>query len=465
MTPSGRRDLAIATANRQHPAVETAGALLSLPFLQRSELPSKISRIRAEATANVVSITLSDPGIQRVDVALDLTGAAHDLAGYAPLLGRLLARAASDLPLSARTGGISAMCWAGAGFGCPDAARLILRGKALQANGSDLVAVLTETLSGAAVVDPVALLRLVRDEIARHQARLLSAGHQVSDLRLRARTGLAGSFGDRLDGLAQMAFLHQTAARLATEPDLVLGELAQLRAFVLTQGNALIGVSAGLDAGPLLKALPVRPELTSRPDHAVTIGTVREGHPIAAPVSSVGLGADLHAAGLKATGATKVGLQALATGWLWDAVRVSGGAYGVRVILDVATGVATFLSFRDPHILQTLQAFGQCGRQLRASADEALVQRCTIGAIAETTRPHAPDAQALLVLQRHLTGHTDDLRQAEHDAILGATPADFLNLADALDQAVPQGPVVVLGPEAALLSALTAEPGRFVMRA
>ena len=68
-------------------------------------------------------------------------------------------------------------------------------------------------------------------------------------------------------------------------------------------------------------------------------------------------------------------------------------------------------------------------------------------------------------LQRHLTGHTDALRQAEHDAILGATPADFLDLAAALNQALPQGPVVVLGPQAALLSALAAEPGRFVIRA
>ena len=465
LTPAQRRDLAIATANRQHPAVETAGALRSLPFLQRSELPSQISRIRAEAAANVVSITLSDPGIRRVDLARDLTGAAPDLAGYAPLLGRLLAEAASDLPLSARTGGISAICWTGAGFGCPDAARLILRSKALQANGTDLVAVLADTMTRAAVVDPVALLRLVRDEIARQQARLLSAGHQVSELRLRARTGLAGSFADRLDGPGQLAFLHQSAARLASEPELVLGELAQLRAAALTQGNVLIGVRAGLDAGPLLQVLPVRPEMTPRPHHAVAIGTLREGHRIVSPVSAVGLGADLRAAGLKATGATRVGLQALATGWLWDAVRVAGGAYGVRVILDAATGVATFLSFRDPHILRTLQAFGQSGSQLRASTTEALVQRCVIGTLAETTRPHAPDAQALLVLQRHLTGHTDDLRQAEHDAILGATPTDFLDLAAALDHAMPQGPVVVLGPEAALLSALAAEPGLFVIRA
>ena len=102
---------------------------------------------------------------------------------------------------------------------------------------------------------------------------------------------------------------------------------------------------------------------------------------------------------------------------------------------------------------------------MRASATKTLVQRCIIGTIAETTRPQSPDAQALLVLQRHLTGATDEVRQAEHDAILGATPADFLELAAALDQALPQGPVVVLGPEAALLSALVAEPGLFVIQA
>ncbi len=38
-------------------------------------------------------------------------------------------------------------------------------------------------------------------------------------------------------------------------------------------------------------------------------------------------------------------------------VRVAGGAYGAYTWFDLTSGMLTFCSFRDPGLLQTLQAF------------------------------------------------------------------------------------------------------------
>jgi hypothetical protein len=181
------------------------------------------------------------------------------------------------------------------------------------------------------------------------------------------------------------------------------------------------------------------------------------------PVQAVGSAADLRKMGFFRMGATRIGLCALSTGWLWYAVRVAGGAYGATALFDSQTGVASFLSFRDPHRLRTLDVFAESGAWLRRTAAPELLDRAVIGAVAALDRPLPPEALALDLLQHHLVGLADDLRQAELEAVLAAEPRDLLDLACALDAAMSTGPVAVLGLEAALRAALQKRPGAFVL--
>ena len=41
----------------------------------------------------------------------------------------------------------------------------------------------------------------------------------------------------------------------------------------------------------------------------------------------------------------------LRTTWLWERVRVQGGAYGGFCVFNHRSGVFTYLSYRDPNLL------------------------------------------------------------------------------------------------------------------
>ena len=161
-------------------------------------------------------------------------------------------------------------------------------------------------------------------------------------------------------------------------------------------------------------------------------------------------------------GAARIGLCAISTGWLWDKVRVAGGACGTTVMFDSQTGVASFLLFRDPHVLRALDVYAQSGAWLRRVAYSERSRSGVIGAVAALDRPLPPEALALDLLQRHLVGLTDDLRQAELEAVLSAELRDLVDLSHALDAAIPIGPVAVLGLETALRAALEQRPGSFL---
>ena len=76
-------------------------------------------------------------------------------------------------------------------------------------------------------------------------------------------------------------------------------------------------------------------------------------------VNYVGKAANLYEdAGYKLKGSSYVVNKLLGTTWLWDRVRVSGGAYGGFSDFDSHSGMFSFLSYRDPNLLKTVSSRG-----------------------------------------------------------------------------------------------------------
>jgi Zn-dependent M16 (insulinase) family peptidase len=172
---------------------------------------------------------------------------------------------------------------------------------------------------------------------------------------------------------------------------------------------------------------------------------------IPASVNYVGKGANLYRLGLRPSGAAHVVVKYLRTTWLWDKVRVQGGAYGGFCALDHRSGNFTYLSYRDPNLLETLDIYDQTpGFLKRAEPDTTELTRSIIGTIGDIDAYQLPDAKGFTSMQRYLAGETDEIRQRRRDEILGTSVADYRAFADVLADAAEYGQVVVLGSEQAI---------------
>ena len=178
------------------------------------------------------------------------------------------------------------------------------------------------------------------------------------------------------------------------------------------------------------------------------------GLSIPAQVNYVGKGANLYDLGYTYDGSIHVISNHLRTSYLWDKVRVQGGAYGAFCRFSRESGVLTYLSYRDPNLLETLAVYDQTPAYLRklALGDDDLT-KSIIGAIGVLDAYQLPDAKGYTALVRHLVGQTDEQRQQTRDEVLGTTAADFRAFADVLDAVRDTGQVVVLGSADALAAA------------
>ena len=150
--------------------------------------------------------------------------------------------------------------------------------------------------------------------------------------------------------------------------------------------------------------------------------------------------------------------------WLWEKVRVQGGAYGSFTSLDRRSGVFTFLSYRDPNLLETIAAYDGAASFLRKAAGNATeLERSIIGTIGQIDTYRLPDAKGFVSLQRHLLKETDATLQTLREEVLTTGPAEIRAFADALDAVAAHGRTVVLGSEEAILAANEKLEDRFTV--
>ena len=177
-------------------------------------------------------------------------------------------------------------------------------------------------------------------------------------------------------------------------------------------------------------------------------------------VNYVGKGANLYAEGVKPSGAHLVARRYLRTTYLWEKVRVQGGAYGGQCNFDRYSGDFTFVSYRDPNLTATLDIYDRTAEFLKtADLSASELERNIIGTIGEVDTYRLPDAKGFASMQRHLIGDTDAARQRMREEILATTAADLRGFGDAMAEVAAKGRVVVLGSEQAIEAANAERPG------
>ncbi|KHK01438.1 insulinase family protein [Desulfovibrio sp. TomC] len=449
---------------------------LALADLPRDEAPIP-QRVVAHGEAELLLHPLETSGVAYLDLAFPLAGVPDHLVPLTPLFGRALLELGTERydavtltrRIAAKTGGIAReVLAAGVVDAGPDAvaARLVLRAKATVEKMPELYDILSEIIQKTDFGNRERFSQMAVEAKSRLERRLAPAGHATAGSRLRARYTLAGATGERLRGVSQLLYLRQLVARLGDDYEGVRRDLETLRDLILTRAGTMAGLTVSEGAMPdmerslaaFLETLPAAaatPQAWTRPELAAA-----EGMAIPAQVHYVGVGLDLIPTGWTFDGADLVASRYLRMAYLWDRVRVRGGAYGAFCSLDRIGGQAVFVSYRDPNTEATVEIFKQAGRYLMdADFSDEEMTRAVIGAIGDIDAHMLPDAKGHVALARRLTGDTAERRAALRAQVLGAGMARFREYGEALDAAAKNASVVVLGPTSSLDALGAAVPG------
>ncbi len=459
-------------------SVDRPEDLAKIPTLTLEDLDRDIRTVpTAEERLGGVRALMHDLptlGIVYLDLGFDLHVLDKDLLPYLPLFGRALLQTGTSkedfVSLTQRigrtTGGVAQhRSLATRQDGDGTAAWFFLSGKSVPDKFGDMLEIFGDVLLDAQLSNRERFRQMALEEKAGFEARLVPSGNAFADMRIKAGLTEAGWMSEQMSGVSYLNFLKDLIRRIDSDWDGVEAALTRIRDRLFNRGRMVINLTADGalwgDARPALEdfvgGLPDRSVADA--DWSLELVPRNEGLVIPAQVNYVGKGANLKALGVDLSAASAVALRLLNTTYLWDKVRVQGGAYGGSSRFDLASGNFAFLSYRDPNLIKTLDVYDGAAKALRADIGETDLVRSVIGVVGDLDRPEFPDAKGYSAMWRILSGTTDALRQKRRDEILNTSRADFLALADAIDLVAEKGHVVVLGGEAAINAANEKRPG------
>jgi len=381
-----------------------------------------------------------------------------------------------------------------------------LRAKALPEKASILADILIDVLTRSRFDNRERIRQIVLEEKAQAEAMLVPASTRIVNLRLKSRYNPADWASERLYGVEHLFFLRKLASRIDESWPTVLADIESLRASLIVPGNLVVNVTADRDTlrsseAAILRvaqSLPARgvsphyeaprSEMPERgaPDSceswvSVTRAACADAGAEAASASSAtssgshagasssgntasaaaprpaietlelptqvnSVGMILPLAELEgAAGATLVATKYLDVAYLWEQVRVMGGAYGGYSSLDLASGLFMLLSYRDPNLERTISVYRKVAEYLaNAKVPPEEIQKSIIGTIGDIDAYQLPDAKGFNALLNILAGYTQEARQRIRDQVLRADAGIFARLGAMVSDALLRSMVVAL---------------------
>ena len=454
---------------RMQETPDSPEALAMLPMLTLADMDKQNKLIPTDllkhGSVEILHHDLFTNGIVYLDLAFDLHTLPQELLPYAPLFGRALINLGTETEdfvklqqrIGCKTGGIWPRFFNSAVIGqATSAARLVLRGKATVAQSGAMLDILRDILLTLKLDNQERFKQLVLENKARKESSLASSGSYFAGMRLGAHFHESGWLSEQTHGVSSLFFTRQLADEVERDWPSVFAKLEAIRRILINRNALLCNVTVDRE-----NWAAVLPQLTrfveTLPAAPVSWATwtpetlaPNEGFTIPTQVNYVIKGANLYAANYRHHGSISVINNYLRTTWLWEKVRVQGGAYGGYCGFDRRSGLFSFSSYRDPNLLSTLDNYDQTARFLREaeiSGDE--LAKSIIGVIGQIDDYMLPDEKGYTAMVWHLLGESDDVRQRIRDEVLSTTVDDFRRFADVLDAANQHGLVVVMGsPEA-----------------
>ena len=151
--------------------------------------------------------------------------------------------------------------------------------------------------------------------------------------------------------------------------------------------------------------------------------------------------------GKEYTGALQILRVILSYDYLWQNVRVKGGAYGCMSNFT-RIGEGYFMSYRDPNLEKTNAVYEGVVDYLKGfSVSERDMTKYIIGTISNMDQPMTPAAKGDRSMNLYMNHVSEEMIRKERNEVLDASKEDIRALAEIVEAVLKQNYLCVIGSE------------------
>ena len=436
-------------------SVDTPEQLATMPHLAISEVSDKPLPFET-VTNSCGNVTLlrhpaSDNGITALNLYFSLADLSEDelsaAAAATKLYGELPTVKSTAAELQRRiTGTLGEIYFTVSVFsrnGVTDKCSpyFMLTTRFLDRNAAEALDLISEILTETSFDDTDTVRELLMQSDENFKQSIIANGHSYSMSRVRASLSSEAAVSELVSGYEAYKRLHEAVKALEKLTETIK---SLSRIFCTSRLCASVTSTGSISIEPLLNALPAGEKPASEEMSFKLDIPEKQGIIIPSGVSYSAMAFPDNSAD-KAV--RSVLFRALSLEYLWNEVRVKGGAYGTGAYMD-AKGEQSFYSFRDPSPAATIDTYRWSADFIKGYCDgEPDITQYIISSIAKDEPLMSDGNKSRQADELWFRGISYEERAAERKRMLGVTANQLREAAEKLRSF---GNICVMGSEAAM---------------
>ena len=329
-----------------------------------------------------------------------------------------------------------------------------MRGKALYPKMDVLFSMMREILMESRLDDEKRLKEILAMLKSRLLASFLSSGHTTAALRALSYTSPMSKFKDDTDGIGFYEAVKVIEEDFEGQKETLIRNLKEIARRIFRADNLMLSYTSseeGLE--PMTKAFAaVKDSLYTggeMTDEACVLHCRKrnEGFKTSSKVQYVARAGNFIDGGQKYSGTLQILKVILGYDYLWQNIRVKGGAYGCMSNFN-RIGDAYLISYRDPNLERTMEVYeGVVDYLKNFNVSDRDMNKFIIGTMSSLDRPMNPAAKGARSMNLYMNRVSEEMIRSERGQILDAQQDDIRALADVVKAMLDQNLLCVIGSE------------------
>lgn len=328
---------------------------------------------------------------------------------------------------------------------------LSLKFKCLDSKTEKALDLAREILFKSKFGDKARIKEILQESKTAIEESAIQSGNAVAALRAFSIISKAARVSDLTKGLAYYDCLNSILENYETEyPKLIkifdslLNHIISREKFILSSVSdekTVVELESRMDGfvANLKSSLPLE-KIDTKPEEYVNLGII-------APSSSVQYVARAGFAGkdFQYHGSLQVLKVLLSFDYLWNEIRVKGGAYGCSSSV-LRNGIGSFTSYRDPNLSETEKVYEGIPEYLeQLELSDRDITKYIIGTISQLDTPLSNSLKGLKALNSYFSGISAEDYQKERDEVLGTGKADIKAAAEIIERILSERYACTIG--------------------
>jgi len=328
-----------------------------------------------------------------------------------------------------------------------------IRGRALASKTEKMFELISEIVARSKFDDSRRIKEIIQENKSRIEMRISNEGYTIACKRLFSYFSQEGSYLEAISGLTYYRFIADIERNFENRIEKVKENLQKLKRLIFRKEGLIAGVTCEEDdynrfaggLGLVLKDLSNEKHPAFK--YAFKVESLNEGLMTQGKVQYVAQGYNFIKLGYPYTGKLQVLRTISRYSYLWNRIRVQGGAYGAFSGFE-KNGNMFMVSYRDPNLKETLKVYDEMYDYMRNfQIEEREMTKYIIGTISKLDLPLTPYMKGERAIENYMRKITSEDLQKEREEILGTRQQDIRELSDMMFELIKRRSYCVLGSE------------------